>query len=95
MGVSIDRPASSRISSHKLTRYRNSLKSFFGYCREGHLATLFGDAPIWEMLGEMLVDDDLLHDFLNRYPRTQRQCREQEVRFSIALWLAEFAAGIE
>jgi hypothetical protein len=47
------------------------------------------------MLGAMLADEDLLSDFLNRYPRRQRQAREREVRYAIALWLAELAAGLE
>jgi hypothetical protein len=75
--------------------YRQSLKSFLGYRREGHWATAF-DASAVEVLGLMLADEgDFLGDFLTRYPRAERSRRIKEVKIAIVFWLAAIAGGVD
>jgi hypothetical protein len=81
-----------RLNLAKLQRYRQSLQGFLGYLSDGQLATLFGDAPAWEILGALLQDEELLNDFLSRYRKNERDRRRHEVKFAIALWLAELAS---
>lgn len=79
-----------QLSQYKINRYRHSLMGFMGYVAEGHWASLF-DEPAYQVLSRLLSDEELMSDFLTRYPIHQRDRRRQEVRYVVAHWLADFA----
>lgn len=75
-----------QITTVKLRRYRRSLSDFMGYALEQ-------DVPIWQSLARLLMNDqEMLDDFLTRYPRGDRERRRGEVKYVIAHWLAELAS---
>ncbi len=70
--------------------YRRSLKKWMGYVAAENYASLF-DVSAVTALGWLLEDDGHMDDFLQRYRRSERDRRRNEVRKAVLLWLIDIS----
>jgi hypothetical protein len=80
-----------KLSTRAIHTYRRSLKAWMGYVAEKHWSDEF-QCPAVTVLGALLDPvNGQMSDFLQRYPRRERDRRRHEVRYVVLLWLAELA----
>ncbi len=80
-----------QLSTRAIHTYRRSLKAWMGYAADSQWSGEF-NTSLLSVLEELLqADSGFMDDFLQRYPKEQRDRRRQEVRYVVLFWLAELA----